>query len=357
MDIQSKIDIVKQVGEEIITLDDLRNLFETKSHPVAYDGFEPSGKLHIAQGLMRAQNLKLLSKTGIKFKILVADWYAMMNNKMDGDLDKIRITGKYFIETWKACGLDTKDVEFLWAEDIMKDPEYWKRTVKIAKASTLQRITRCCQIMGRSETENLSAAQIFYPCMQCSDIFHLNADIAQLGMDQRKVNMLAREVAPKLGLYLPVAVHNHMLMGLSAPQTNLEGIDRAIAMKMSKSKPDTAIFMTDSEEEIKRKFNKAYCPEGQEEDNPVLEYCKYILFNQLKELKIERPQKFGGDLSFESYEQLVKTYKNKQLHPMDLKNTVAREINILVKPVREHFEKNKKAKELKEQVESFIITR
>lgn len=42
--------------------------------------------------------------------------------------------------------------------------------------------------MGRAETDDLSAAQIFYPCMQCADIFFLKADICQLGMDQRKVH-------------------------------------------------------------------------------------------------------------------------------------------------------------------------
>jgi len=46
--------------------------------------------------------------------------------------------------------------------------------------------------MGRKDTEEMSAAQIFYPCMQCADVFFLKADICQLGMDQRKVNMLAR---------------------------------------------------------------------------------------------------------------------------------------------------------------------
>jgi len=48
--------------------------------------------------------------------------------------------------------------------------------------------------MGRKDTEEMSAAQIFYPCMQCADVFFLKADICQLGMDQRKVNMLARYV-------------------------------------------------------------------------------------------------------------------------------------------------------------------
>ena len=62
----------------------------------------------------------------------------------------------------------------------------------LIRVNNLARIQRCCTIMGRKETDEMSAAQIFYPCMQAADVFFLKADICQLGMDQRKVNMLAR---------------------------------------------------------------------------------------------------------------------------------------------------------------------
>ena len=39
--------------------------------------------------------------------------------------------------------------------------------------SFLFQFIRCCQIMGRNEQDELTAAQIFYPCMQCADIFFL----------------------------------------------------------------------------------------------------------------------------------------------------------------------------------------
>lgn len=358
MDITSKIELIKQVGEEIVTEEDLKALLETKEHPVAYDGFEPSGNIHIAQGILRTINVNKMVKAGCKFKMWVADWFGWMNNKLGGDLEKIQTTGKYLIEVWKACGMDMDGVEFIWAKDVMNDDEYWKKVVTIGRLNSVKRITRCAQIMGRKESETLSAAQIFYPCMQCADIFHLKADITQLGMDQRKVNMLAREVAPKLGFKKPVVVSHHMLMGLGKPPaTELKGADRGIELKMSKSKPDSAIFMTDSEEEIKRKLNKAYCPEGVVEENPVLEYCKYMIFEKFDSLKIERPAKFGGDLEFTNYDELVKVFENKELHPMDLKQAVAKYINDLVKPVREHFEKNAKAKELLNQVKSFEVTR
>ncbi len=358
MDIDEKIKLINTFAEEIITEEDLRELLKNKKNPVAYDGFEPSGQIHIAQGLMKAINVNKLTSIGIKFKFYVADWFAMLNGKMGGDLEKIRIIGEYFIEVWKVCGMDLKNVEFIWASDFIKsNPTYWETVLKLSTHATTQRVMRCGQIMGREESTSNPASQILYPLMQAADIHELGADIAQLGMDQRKVNMLAREIFPKLGFKAPIAIHNHMLMGLQFKETDCEGIDRKIAMKMSKSKPETAIFMTDSREQIFDKFKKAYCPEGIEEDNPVLEYAKYIIFEKFNEIEIKRPEKFGGNLKIKSYDELKKIFIEKKLHPMDLKNAVAEYIDLLIKPVREHFENNKKAKALKEKVLSFQITR
>ncbi|MFT4343511.1 MAG: tyrosine--tRNA ligase [Candidatus Woesearchaeota archaeon] len=358
MDVEQRMNLVKEVGEEIIGEDELRELFQQSDTIVAYDGFEPSGRIHIAQGILRAINVNKLTSAGIHFKFWVADWFAMMNNKLGGDLDKIRTVGKYFIEVWKASGMNMDNVEFLWASDVMNNTEYWLKVITIARLNTVTRITRCAQIMGRSESDSLSAAQIFYPCMQCADIFHLGAHITQLGMDQRKVNVLAREVAPKLGYQKPIVVSHHMLMGLSEPpQSDLKGAEAAIAKKMSKSNPDSAIFMTDTEEDIKRKLKKAYCPEKQVQDNPVLEYCKYILFEKFDLMKVKRPEKYGGNVVYSSYTDLEKDFADGSLHPMDLKQMVSEYLNELLIPVRTYFEENQEAKLLKETVDSYEVTR
>jgi len=194
--------------------------------------------------------------------------------------------------------------------------------------------------------------------MQCADIFYLKADICQLGMDQRKVNVLAREIGLTLGFWKPVIVSHHMLMGLLPPSSDAtDAQDKAIEMKMSKSKPESAIFMTDTEDDIKRKIGNAYCPAKQIHENPVLEYCRYILFEKFNELKVERPDKFGGNITFGTYNELEKCFAEGKLHPADLKNMTAKYINQAVEPVRRHFENDKKARELKEQVESFKVTR
>ena len=358
MDIETKLNLIKGVGEEIITEQELRQLLETKEHPVAYDGFEPSGQMHIAQGLLRTINVNKMIKTGVHFKILVADWFAWMNEKLGGDFEKISLTGEYFIEMWKACGMKTEKIDFVWSKNLVREEGHWKATIDVARHSTIERILRCSQIMGRKAGEKLSVAQLIYPSMQVADIFHLKADICQLGMDQRKVNILAREIGPKLGFWKPVIVSHHMILGLGKPvSTTGDPADILLDLKMSKSKPSSAIFMLDREEEIRKKINNAYCPEKQIEMNPIMEYAKYILFESFKSIEIERPLKFGGNMSLSSYEELAKSYKEGEIHPLDLKNAVAFYINKLLVPVREYFEKNVKAKQLAEDVKTFDITR
>lgn len=364
MNTQDKLNLINQVGEEIIGGDELKSLLEGGEQLIAYDGFEPSGQIHIAQGLLRAINVNKMIKAGVKFRMWVADWHAMANNKMGGDLEKIKTVGKYFIEVWRASGMDLDNVEFMWASDMAKNPEYWKLVVQVGKSNALKRFIRTAEMMGREESlEKLTGAHIIYSCMQVADIFMLGAKITQLGMDQRKVNMLAREVGQQLGYWKPVVVSHHMLRGLAKPVSNeQDALQRTIELKMSKSKPDTAIFMTDTKEDVERKINKAYCLEGDIKENPVLEYCKYIIFESFERLNIsefvvERPEKWGGTLRFKTYVELETAFAEKKLHPMDLKNTVVTLIDRLLQPVRKHFEENEGAKKLLETVKSYQITR
>jgi tyrosyl-tRNA synthetase len=160
-------------------------------------------------------------------------------------------------------------------------------------------------------------------------------------------------------------------MGLSKPPVSTASVEsrlvesaiqRTIERKMSKSIPDSAIFMTDTTDDIKRKINKAYCPEGVLEDNPILEYYKYIVFESLDRLGVDkiiisRPEKFGGNVILSSFQDLSQKFANKEIHPADLKASLVVYLDKLIEPVRKHFEENKEAKELLEKVRSFQVTR
>lgn len=344
-----RFDLLRSVGEECQTEQELRGLLERKPGDFnLYDGFEPSGRMHIAQGVFKSLNVNKCTKAGGTFIFWVADWFALMNDKMGGDLDKIKTVGEYLIEVWKAGGMDMTRVKFLWSSDEISGhaKEYWGQALDIARLSTLARIKRCCQIMGRQE-DKLTAAQIMYPIMQCTDIFFLRADICQLGVDQRKVNMLARDYCDFSGRKIkPVVLSHHMLYGLKAGQA-----------KMSKSDPDSAIFMEDKKEDVERKIINAYCPKEPEAKaqkpaddemhlvkddlmNPCLDYVRYILFSKPDySFPVEGKQ-------YATFEDVKKAFLAGEISEQQLKRGLIDEVNCLLEPVRQHFQNDARARDL-----------
>lgn len=385
--LEQDVQLIKSIGEEIIGSENLERLLTHKERVVAYDGFEPSGRMHIAQGLLRAHNVNKFIKAGVHFKFWVADWFALMNLKMGGSLEKIQTAGKLMIETWKACGMnmDSQMVEFIWSSEEInrRSDEYWKLVLDIGTKFNLPRIKRCTQIMGRKEddamyhkliklnndidtlflvdseeeisslkrdiketlnelldkntekADDLAASQIFYPVMQCADIFFLGVDICSLGIDQKKVNMLAIEYCDKIKRKnKPIIVSHHMIMGL-------DGSD-----KMSKSNPDNTIFMDDSENEVKRKIKKAFCEPGNITKNPILDWIKWLILPITESFTIL-------DKTYTDFSELEQDYVELKIHPSELKSQLITVINGLLQPVREYFIENKEASELLDKVRKY----
>ncbi|KAH7290861.1 hypothetical protein KP509_30G066700 [Ceratopteris richardii] len=343
--IQERFNLIKSVGEECIQLDELEQLLERKfdrmHEVVCYDGFEPSGRMHIAQGVMKSLSVNKLTKAGCTVKIWVADWFAQLNNKMGGSLEKIRNVGQYMIEIWKATGMDNERVQFLWSSDEInaKADVYWPLVMDIARRNNLKRIIRCCQIMGRNESDELSAAQILYPCMQCADIFFLKADICQLGMDQRKVNMLAREYSDEVKRKPKPIILSHR-----------QG-------KMSKSDPNSAIYMEDEEAEVNVKIKKAFCPPQVTKENPCIEYVEYIILPWFGRFEVLRKEQDGGDKVYESMDDIITDYESGALHPSDLKSNLSKALNKILQPVRDHFKNNAEAAKLLKKVKAYRVTK
>ena len=362
MDLEERLGHIRNVGEEIITERELGALLETNEHPTAYDGFEPSGLAHLPFGVLRPILVDEMLRAGVRMKLWLADWHAWVNNKMGGDLEKIQEVGRYFLEVWRAAGVDMSKVEVFWSSEAAREEEYWKRVVTVAQNFTLARAQRALTIAGRTSKDSIQAAQLLYPMMQVADIFWLDVDICQLGLDQRRANILAREVADRLKWKKPVAVHHHMLIGLQGrkePEGYDENgaLDAEIASKMSKSKPETSIFVHDSADVIMKKVNSAYCPPKVVEGNALIEYSRYIIFKKQKSLKIGRPEKYGGNAEFTSAAELEGAYRAGALHPADLKKGVGEALDAIIAPMRSHFEKDPSARRLYETVRTSETTR
>jgi len=339
MDLEKKLEIATRNTVEVVTLDELRNLLETTERPKAYLGFEPSGLFHIGW-LVWAYKVSDLIEIGVDFTLLAATWHAWINDKLGGDLNLIRAAAQHVVDVLEALGIDRSKIRLVYAEDLVSKTSYWERVIREAKNVTLSRLKRALTIMGRKADEaEMDFSKLIYPLMQVADIFELDVDIALGGMDQRKAHMLARDVAEKLGWKKPIAIHTPLIPSLSgAGRMDLKSAsdETWVDIKMSKSKPETALFVVDSDEDIRKKIRKAYCPPRDAENNPVMAIARHIIFAKgPREFVIERKPEHGGTITVYSYEELERLYVSGALHPLDLKNAVAEELIKIVKPIRE----------------------
>lgn len=334
MNQEEKLKILTEGIVEVVTPEEAKELLARGGPLKAYWGIEPSGLFHIGQALIGARKVKELASLGFEVNILLADWHALINDKLDGTLESIQVCGRYLEDCLKGLGADSPNIHYLVGSDLVDEKEYWERVVRISKASTVARIKRAMTIMGRTEDDaDSDASKLIYPSMQAADIFHQDLDLAIGGMDQRHAHMLARDVAPKLGYKKPVALHWPLLMGLQGG-----GRMDAAESKMSKSNPDSAIFLHDKPDLVKAKLKKAFCPQAQVEDNPVLEHARLVIFPEIGHIDIHRSEKFGGDLQFKTYEELAAAFGAGKVHPMDLKSAVADHISGILVPVQKHLD-------------------
>ncbi len=324
------LEILSRNTAEVVTEDEVRALKE--GNIKSYFGIEPSGLPHIATGFLWAKKLTEVSQLGIETTVLLADWHAMVNDKLGGDMVKIRESGEIIRKVMRAFGLPN-EVKFVWANDLVKDPEYWMSLLKVAKYANLPRLKRALPIMGRTEEEaEKDFSKYIYPLMQVNDIYYMDLDIAFGGMDQRHAHMLARDIAEKMGRKKVISIHVPLL-------GSMKGSGRMDTFKkMSKSDPDSAVFISDSIEDVNRKFKKAFCPAATVEGNPVMDIFRHVVFPYIgHEVTIERPPAKGGELQIKTYEELERTYLKNEIHPMDLKSAAANAVNELIAPGRSVF--------------------
>jgi tyrosyl-tRNA synthetase len=313
-----RLELAIRNTEEIVTVDELKALLEQKQRPRAYVGYETSGKVHLGH-MLTANKLLDLQKSGFDVVVLLADLHAFLNEK--GCLEEVRKIADYNRDCFMALGLDPERTEFIYGTDYQLKPEYMLKILQMARNTTLNRARRSMDEVSRS-AENPMVSQMIYPLMQAVDISDLRIDLAVGGIDQRKIHMLAREELPRLGLPAPVCMHTPLIPGLNGE-------------KMSSSKGNN-IAVDEPAEEIEKKIKGAFCPAKVVENNPVLAICKYHIFPRIEEgMTVKRPEKFGGDVSYASYESLEADFVSGAMHPMDLKKSCAAYMIEILAPVRE----------------------
>jgi len=364
MNIEKKLEVAVRNTIEVITREELAKLLVERERVKGYIGFEPSGLIHIGW-LVWMFKVRDLVDLGVEFYILEATWHAYINDKFGGDIDLIRKAARYTRRVLEAVGVPETRVKYVDAEELVDSKDYWGILLKLAKNTTLARVKRALTIMGRTTSEaEYDFSKLIYPLMQVTDIFYLDLDIALGGIDQRKAHMLARDLAEKLKFKKPVAIHTPIITSIRGPSKKtaqsgeFEADDVASEFKMSKSKPETAIFIHDSPEAVRSKMLSAYCPPRVLEFNPVIEINKHLLFQQPGfVLHVERPSQYGGSVDIHTISELEEAYLQGKLHPLDLKNATAEALIKMLESIKIRLFSSREAIKLLEELEKARITR
>lgn len=313
-----RLELVMRNTEEIVTVDELKAMLENKQRPRAYVGYETSGKVHLGH-MLTANKLMDLQKAGFDVVVLLADLHAFLNEK--GTLEEVRKIADYNRDCFMALGLDPERTEFVYGTDYQLKPDYMLKILQMARNTTLNRARRSMDEVSRN-AENPMVSQMIYPLMQAIDIADLKIDLAVGGIDQRKIHMLAREELPRLGLPAPVCMHTPLIPGLNGE-------------KMSSSKGNN-IAVDEPAKDIEKKIMSAFCPAKVVENNPIMAIFKYHVFPRIEGgVTIKRPAKFGGDVTYQKYEELEEAFVSGALHPQDAKKACAEYMVEILRPVRE----------------------
>ncbi len=321
---------MKRRTDEVVTEEELKELLDREEKPTAYIGDAPTGKMHTGHFITHRKIADFL-RAGFEFTVLLADIHAHLDD-LKSPFELLDARSEYYEVCIKgmmdASGVDIKDLNFVQGSDFELDKENMLNVLRMAADTTLNRTQRAAAEVVRYG-DNPKLGGFIYPLLQTQDVDSLDADVAYGGVDQRGIYMLSREILPKFGGKKPVCVFAPLLTGLTGG-------------KMSASVKGSKIDLLDDEETIKEKVMDAYCPAGEKEDNGILEHLEYLVFPVLdsndEKFVIERPEKWGGDLVYDKYEELEEDYLSEELHPQDLKKAMAEELVDILRPIRERFD-------------------
>jgi tyrosyl-tRNA synthetase len=330
MEAEEKFDLITKDLQEVIGGEELKQILEKRDVTV-YWGTAITGKPHIAYFLPILKVRDFL-EAKCNVKILLADVHAFLDN-LKAPFDLVKHRTEYYEKVitlmLRSLGIDTRRIEFVRGSDFQMSKEYVSDLYKISTLTTYRNAIKAgAQVVKQVDSPILGS--MIYPCMQALDEEHLKVDVQFGGVDQRKIFTYAAKYLPKLGYKKRIHLMNPMIPGLGSE-------------KMSSSDVYSKIDLLDTKKDISKKINGSFCEEGSSESG--LHYLlKHIIFPifRLKGRSIEVSRRDEGDvLAFESYAAFESAFKEKCIHPADLKPCVSKAIEEIISPIREEMKRYK----------------
>ncbi|KAK9472143.1 Aminoacyl-tRNA synthetase, partial [Dipodascopsis tothii] len=336
-------DIITENLQEVLNGAVIKDVLENQKRPLKiYWGTAPTGRPHCGYFVPMTKIANFL-QAGCEVKILLADLHAFLDN-MKAPLELVAYRAQYYERIIKSIlrsiGVPIDKLHFVVGSSYQYSPKYTLDIFRLSSLTTLNDARRAgADVVKQVESPLLSG--LIYPLMQALDEEHLDVDAQFGGVDQRKIFVLAEEYLPSLGYKKRAHLMNPMVPGL------------AQGGKMSSSDPNSKIDLLDDPKTVKKKIASAYCSPGEVEGNGLIAFVEYVLLpiSRLQTSEdgqsvsqkpeglffIDRPEKYGGSVSYTTISQLKEAYTSQALSPQDLKSGITEAINKLLEPLRKEF--------------------
>ncbi len=205
-------------------------------------GLNPSGTLQLGHKAVFDTNLLFQKKYGIPVFIPLSDDESYVAKKVDSRMDAVK-HGVNLIIDILAFGFDpklTKVVFDFYFTDIFSTAMNLSRHVTMSEIKA---------VYGYLNEDNVGLH--FYPTIQSAHVllpqisYGIKNVLVPIGADEDSHLRLCRDIASRMGYNKPAILHARFMPGIDG-------------LKMSKSRPESAIFLHDTPESVSKKISRAF---------------------------------------------------------------------------------------------------
>lgn len=336
MNPDKQFELITRGLQEVLNPQIIKDVLEKEKRPLkVYWGTAPTGKPHCGYFVPMVK-LGHFLKAGCEVTVLIADLHAYLDN-MKAPLEVVQHRAKYYEYVIKAIlksiNVPIEKLKFVVGSSYQLSGDYTMDIFKLSNKVSQNDAKRAGADVVK-QVANPLLSGLIYPLMQALDEHYLDVDAQFGGVDQRKIFVLAEENLNGIGYKKRAHLMNPMVPGLGQ------------GGKMSASDPNSKIDIIEDPKVVKKKIGAAFCAPGDPE-NGLIAFVKNVI-QPIHELKtdvqgsfsfhIDRPEKYGGPIHYESLEELTTAFVNGDLSPVDLKAGVSDKINELLKPIRETYD-------------------
>ncbi len=227
------------------------------SKPILISGIKPSGKLHIGNYISALKNFVYLQNSGrYQCYFFIADLHSLTEPFNPAEKYKQTID---MVLNFLAAGIDPKKSTLFVQSQI---PEHSELTWILNNITPFGELKRMVQFKEKSSRQDEINVGLFdYPVLMAADVLLYDAEVVPVGEDQVQHLELTRTLARKFNSkFKKVFIEPKELLTEAPRIMSLSDPSK----KMSKSVPETCIFMDDTPDAIREKIKRAATDSGRE---------------------------------------------------------------------------------------------